>query len=424
MNPRVLFISLDPVGEQMAGLGIRYTELARALAPVADVTLAAPGANGAGALSFRPHRPHALRAAIAEADTVITHPQWPIVAGWLRRSDAQVVYDLYDPETLETLELFAGTRRRGLMVALTLDRLQDALATGDRFICASEKQRDLWIGALLAQRLIDPARYDSDASLRSLIDVVPFGVPAEPPTAATGDAIRARFPAIGADDEVVLWNGGIWRWLDAPTAIRGIALLAERRPRVRLVFMGGSPSVAAQEASGEARDLARELGLLDSLVFFNEGWVPYAERAAWLLDAACALSTHRDHLETRFAFRTRLLDCFWAGLPVVCTEGDAISERVERERLGAAVPPGSPEAVADAVESVLENGRASYADALAKGAASYTWPHVAEPLARWIAQGREAAAPRPRRGRRSPARFARELAYRAAGHRALDRRSG
>ena len=53
--PRVLLISQDPVGEQMAGMGIRYTELARALAAHAEVTLAAAGdALGDGALPGRP----------------------------------------------------------------------------------------------------------------------------------------------------------------------------------------------------------------------------------------------------------------------------------------------------------------------------------------------------------------------------------
>src|SRR6185503_10968946 len=62
------------------------------------------------------------------------------------------------------------------------------------------------------------------------------------------------------------------------------------------------------------------------------------ERGAWLLDADCAVSAHLDHLESRYAFRTRLLDCFWAGLPIVCTRGDELADRVERERLGEAVP--------------------------------------------------------------------------------------
>ena len=55
------------------------------------------------------------------------------------------------------------------------------------------------------------------------------------------------------------------------------------------------------------------------------------KRADWLLEADCAISTHEDHLETRFAFRTRLLDCFWSALPVVCTGGDELADLVERE---------------------------------------------------------------------------------------------
>jgi glycosyltransferase involved in cell wall biosynthesis len=428
VSPRVLLICLDPVGSRMSGLAIRYTELARALAPIARVTVAAPRGEGSPPddidfVSFRPHAPGGVRAAIASADAILTHPQWPLVTRWMARSNARLIYDLYDPETLETLELFARSRpmRRRLMVDLTLDRLHDALATGHHFICASEKQRDLWLGAMLARGLVDPGRYDADPTFRSVIDLVPFGVPADRPRRDPSlPSIPDRFDGIGPGDEVVLWNGGLWRWLDAPTAIRAIALLAERRPTVRLVFMGISDHPAARAATDEARSLARDLGVLDSVVFFNDGWVAYEERANWLLDAACAISTHRDHLETRFAFRTRVLDCFWSGLPVICTAGDDLSDRVERDGLGAAVPAESPEATASAVERVLEAGRGAYAPALAAAASDYAWPRVAEPIARWI--GDVSAPPRrPRRPRgRSAAHRIRAAAY-AAGRWALPR---
>ena len=58
---------------------------------------------------------------------------------------------------------------------------------------------------------------------------------------------------------------------------------------------------------------------LDHTVFFNDGWVPYAERGAWLAEADIGVSAHFDDIETRFAFRTRLLDYLWAGLPIVTT---------------------------------------------------------------------------------------------------------
>ena len=56
---------------------------------------------------------------------------------------------------------------------------------------------------------------------------------------------RGRFPQLGTDAEVVIWNGGLWNWLDPETAVRAVARLAERRPRARLVFMGTAPTVGS-----------------------------------------------------------------------------------------------------------------------------------------------------------------------------------
>jgi glycosyltransferase involved in cell wall biosynthesis len=447
-RPRVLFICADPVGERMAGLGIRCWELARTLAQHASVTVAHGGReegerDGVRTVAFRPHAPQALRGEIATADTIVTHPQWPLVDRWLRRSPAQVVIDLYCPETLETLELLADEpaggrpgrprQRAGARASLlrrqhtatTLDRLHAALRTGHRFMCASDAQRDLWLGAMLVLRLIAPDSYDRDPSLRSTIDLVPFGVPAEPPRAVAGAGPREAIPALGADSEIVLWNGGIWRWLDAETAIRAVGKLVASRPNARLVFMGGAARhPAAAAATESARELARELGLLDSVVHFHEQWVPYAERGAWLAQAECVISAHLDHLETRFAYRTRLLDCFWAGVPAVCTSGDDIAERVEREDLGAVAAPGDPGALCGALEQVLERGRDAYAPALRAAAAEQTWPRVSEPLARWVAEPTPLTRPGDVPGALRPpiAQRLREAAYLAGGRALLARR--
>jgi glycosyltransferase involved in cell wall biosynthesis len=425
-RPRVVLISLDAVDGAMAGLAIRYAELARALSAHADVTLA--GAGGAGPpgsdvpyVSFRHHDPVALREPIAKADAVIAQPQWPTLTRWIAQSGARVIYDLYDPETLETLELF-GRRppsARAFMVALTLDRLHDALATGNHFVCASEKQRDLWLGAMLALGFVDARRYDTDPTFRSVIDVVPYGVPTQTAARRSGaPSLRDRFPDLPDDAEVVLWPGGLWKWLDAPTAIHAVHELAQRRPQVRLVFMGASKAAAAREASQEAHEVARACGALGRTVLFNDTWVPYDERVNWLLDAACAISTHRDHLETRFAFRTRLLDCFWSGLPVVCTRGDDLAQRVEHDDLGAVVAARDVPATAAALEGVLDRGRAGYGPQLAAAAAAHTWPRVAEPLVDWIT--RAEPPPEPAAPRGSWGAHLRKLAYRG-GRKALDR---
>jgi glycosyltransferase involved in cell wall biosynthesis len=429
-RPRVLFICADPVGAEMAGLGIRCWEMARALGEHASVTIAHGGVEqgtreGVRLIAYRPHEPRALRREIASAETIVTHPQWPLVDRWLRRCKARVVIDLYCPETLETLELFAHSRPlvRRQASAVTLDRLHAALRTGHNFICASETQRDLWLGAMLALRMIGAEAYDRDPSLREVIDLVPFGVPAEGPSGG-GSGPREAL-GLERDAEIVLWNGGIWSWLDAGSAIRAVAALAERRPQVRLVFMGAAAEhPAARASTAEARGLAAELGVLGLVVHFHEQWIPYAERGGWLAQAACALSAHAEHLETRFAYRTRLLDCFWAGVPIVCTDGDDLAARVVEEGLGATAPPGDVDALRDALEQVLDGGRDAYAPGLRAAAERQSWQRVAEPLARW-ARSRELP---PRLGeapgvlRRPLAQRVREAAYLGGGRYVLARR--
>jgi glycosyltransferase involved in cell wall biosynthesis len=418
-------ISAGPVGATMSGPAIRAVEFARALSPCGEVTLAAAAPEGSVEpdrsiphVMFRQQDPRPLRRHVARADVIVSQPPWPIVAAWARRSGALLLYDLYDPEPLEMLAGGAGAtalepgRITGLWLTLMRDRVLSALRDGHRFVCASEKQRDLWVGAMMAERLVTPAVYRRDPSLRSLIDVAPFGVPPDPPKPTGRHPIRQRFPEIGPDDDVVLWNGGIWNWLDAPTAVRAVGRLAERRPTVRLVFMGVTDDASARAAIAAAREAAEQSGVLGKNVLFNDRWVPYDDRGGWLLEADCAVSTHLDHLETRFAFRTRLLDCFWAGLPIVCTAGDELAARVEREALGVAVPQRDVDALADGLNRVLERGRASYAEALAKAAADHAWPRVTEPVIRL------ATAPGPTRRLAAPglppmARTVRELAYRA-----------
>jgi glycosyltransferase involved in cell wall biosynthesis len=414
----VLVVSLERISRQMAGPGIRSYELAKALRPVADVTLAGVETDAEPVGDFDVVQYHLrdqqrLRPHIAAADVIVGQPPWPQTAAWMRASGARLVFDLYDPEPLEVLEMLSDQRLwlRRVLGTLTIDRIVAALHDGHNFLCASEKQRDMWLGMMLGERRIQPRLYDRDPSLRSVIDIVPFGLPAEPPRPTGAPGPRARF-GLGDDDELVLWNGGIWNWLDAPTAVRAVAALAERRPGVRLVFMGASQVAAGRRAAEATRQVAADLGVLDRIVFFNDEWVPYAERADWLLQADVAVSTHVEHMETRFAFRTRLLDCFWAGLPVVCTQGDDLAALVEQEDIGVAVPHEDHEAVAAGLERVLARGRADYAGRIAAVAERFAWSRVSEPLARYVTAGPPPAAASPLRGRH-PLHALRSGGYRA-----------
>jgi glycosyltransferase involved in cell wall biosynthesis len=168
-----------------------------------------------------------------------------------------------------------------------------------------------------------------------------------------------------------------------------------KRPEVKLVFMGTqhpNPLVKPMRAVAASRERAEALGVLDRHVFFND-WVPYTERARYLAEADLGVSTHREHLETHFAFRTRMLDYVWARLPIVCTDGDAFARLVRDERLGAVVPPGEAGALAAAIDRLLgdEAARAAARERLRQLGREMQWSRVVAPLARFLAEPRPAA---------------------------------
>jgi glycosyltransferase involved in cell wall biosynthesis len=406
MRASVLVLSAEPAGERMAGPAIRATELARALAAAHEVTLAAPAPSQAPdervrllEVGFEDFDD--VLAAVGRHDVVVAQELPPTLLGRLARQPVRVVLDLYNPIVMEVLEAVAGrpprTQRR--IKSLVASRALAQCAVADFIVCASERQRDLWLGGMSLTGLIELDDYREDPTLRSLIDVVPFGMPPEAPRPAAQPPLRAAFPSLGARDRVLLWAGGLWGWLDPGTAIRATALLE----RTHLVFMGvGRPGLAAtgQESYAQgAIELARREGLEGERVHFNSGWVPYAERGGWLLDADLGVIAHHDHLEARFAFRTRVLDYLWAGLPVVGSRGDVLGELVEREGLGRTVEPGDVESFAEACRSLLDDA-AEYRRArerIAELAPRLRWEIAARPLVEWCSRYAELPRRRPHR---------------------------
>ena len=130
------------------------------------------------------------------------------------------------------LRAWPGTRERPLEERLDSHRqrlriLEMQCAAGDFFICASERQRMLWLGWLEAAGRVNPLTYDADPTLRALIDTVPTGVPAEPPQ-QTRPLVRGVVPGIGQDDPLLVWGGGVWNWLDPLTLIEAVERLVRQ----------------------------------------------------------------------------------------------------------------------------------------------------------------------------------------------------
>jgi glycosyltransferase involved in cell wall biosynthesis len=377
----------------MAGPAIRAWEMAGALAATQPVVLASTADVDLASPEFAvvPFSTDLLADAsvvLLSGDVVTPYPQVLDV-------DVPVVVDCYDPAHLELLEQARdeGPERRRLMVAHAVAATSRQLARADLVLCASPRQRDLWLGHLAALGRVSPAVYDEDPSLGSLVALVPFGLPALPPVASVPGP-REVVPGIGPDDPLLLWAGGLYNWFDPQLVVRAVDRLRASYPDLRLLFLGGghpNPAVPAMSTAAATAALVAELGL-EQHVFFAEGWVPYGERGSWLLEADVGVCAATDSVENAFSYRTRLLDHLWAGLPTVTTVGDALSELLAEAGAGVATPPGDLDAFVAGVDALLASHRrrVSVGRAATRLAATLTWEQALAPLLAFCAAPRRA----------------------------------
>ena len=359
---RIVFVTPNVVGRDMAGVGMRHFEMARALSEEFDVSIAVPKIAGEPieGIPVLPilregNLPRLMKGAgvvIIQGDLFRRYP------GFVPPK-IPVVVDMACPILLEDLE--NRRHRRGgdgpeaiIQESLEHDELlrmvNHLIRVGDFFLCGGERQRDLVLGMLLAQNRLNPWTYREDRQFEGLVSVVPYGVSDEEP-AAHHPGPRATIPGIQKRDILLYWGGGLWNWLDPEILIQAMDKVRRRRPDVKLFFPGTrhpDPDFYVPEVTTRTLELARRTGLAGKTIFFSD-WVPYDQRGAFLLDADIGVSAHRDSVETRFSVRTRILDYLWAGLPIITTEGDEAADLVRRERLGEVVAAGGIGGWVDAI---------------------------------------------------------------------------
>jgi glycosyltransferase involved in cell wall biosynthesis len=332
----------DVVGDRMAGPGIRATYLARELGKHFPTTLLSRGSANA-------------RQAMREASVLVGQP----TRGFFKRRLGQrIIYDLFDPLVLELRELY-GVRpsmRQRVHLAAEWMRLTFALRHADVLMCAAPQQRDFY--------------RQLQSSDTPWIEV-PFGVD-------LSEVSRCEKPK----DNLVVWGGGVWEWLDPRTAIEAIVMLNREGLRCCLLFLGRSrPNPHAVDRRREDR-FGRLLQLGGPHVAANAEWVPYAERLSWLRSGKIAMMLHRPTAEAQYSIRTRLFDALAAGVPVVATKKGFAAELVEQEQIGIVVPPSDVEAVARAVRRLLTDD-AFYTQCvqnLERIRPRFAWEVVTQPL--------------------------------------------
>jgi glycosyltransferase involved in cell wall biosynthesis len=361
----------------MAGPGIRQWEMARALERKGHETAVLarrlePGFSGTDISFVGKASLRNLVSRIRRADCVIQSGRpVPILISLLFRTT--LIFDQYDPVLFEFLERPAESRRAraGKFALLLLWRARQrvVLRYGDGFLVANEKQKDLLIGQLAICGHAE--KIDS-------ITVAPFGLPEAKPRRRRR---LLRGERIRDSDFLLVWGGGIWDWFDPFTLLAALSKLGSQRSDIKAYFPGlrpPSPDSQKMAAVGAFLDEARRLGLLETSVFVNAEWTPYEERVDYLLEADAGISLHKDSMETRFAFRTRMLDYLWAGLPVISSKGDGWAERIDAQGLGVTVACGDADGLAQAILKLADDPgfRKSCRTNVEAAAEEFTWSSI------------------------------------------------
>jgi glycosyltransferase involved in cell wall biosynthesis len=385
---RVAILAPEPIRPRMAGMGIRALELARALSREFEVRLLVPNEAAqarevAGTLEVVAVQEGDLAEAARGADAAVVSGH---AANWWFHQvpDVPVAADLYDPFPVENLHYAralgdetAAHDRRSLALAL---------ARADFFLCASAEQRLFYAGALFDAGRIGPRNFPGDPALTRLLAVVPFGTPSE---AARGDRAAGR-RAVGAPGEgpLVLF-GGVYDWYDPELLLQAWPEILRGHPQARLLFFE-SPNreTTPQRVFENARTRAREIDPDGRSVVFSP-WLPYPARADLYAAADLLVSICSEGLETELAYRTRLLDAAWGGVPSVSVGGGTLARELSQS--GAAFECARDAGqLARSISDVLSDApRRQAAGAAARAfAAARSWQAVTAPLSEWCRDAR------------------------------------
>ncbi len=384
---RVLLATPEPIGRRLAGPAIRAAHLARVLGSDHEVTLVSLAGESVSPVDGRAVRgPEAIEprnhdVAIVQGSVTVAHPE-------LLESNLPLVVDWFDPFHAEALHRSSDDRiRRMDLIEGARTTLEQQARRGDFFLCSNEAQRAHWLGWLASAGRCNHANHDEDPTFGRLLAVAAFGV--EQGARPASGRIRSTFSAIGPDDPILLWAGGLHDWLDPIAVVDAMPLALDENPDTRLVFLAGphpNTTLGTMGIRGEAIERARELRLFGRNVLFVNQWVDYDERLEWVADATIGVAAHRDHLETSLSHRTRLLDHLAAGLPTVATGGDPLTAELEAVGAARTVEPGSSEALGDAIAAVLRDStlRADMAANAARLGVERSWENTLRPLTEWL----------------------------------------
>ena len=155
---KILIVSPDYIDIRMAGPGIRYWNISLELSKYFEVVLFTPNKCSLKSnFIVKTFNKRAFKKESQDAGAILIQGTTLWKNPFIKNLNIPLVVDLYDPFIFENLEMSLENPNSSALHKASLSVLLDQIRHGDYFICASEKQRDFWIGMLAAVNRINPA---------------------------------------------------------------------------------------------------------------------------------------------------------------------------------------------------------------------------------------------------------------------------
>jgi glycosyltransferase involved in cell wall biosynthesis len=388
---KIFIAGYDVMGKKMAGPGMRSYAIAMFLSAYADVTLSHCESSdiNSNEISFKLISDSDVK---WESDTFWQNFDFAIMPASQNLKftlpeyfPIPLVVDIYDPYILENIELLSDKKPsiREYEYLRHLKAMIEMLLLGDRFLVTSDRTKDFFLGMLASWGVLNPVSASKDKSEKLFLEI-PFGVTDEPFDESYSKSSKELPGNISPDDDIILWAGGLWDWLEPQSVINAMPDILKNHPNAKLLFMGykhPNKHVPVMDTAYQCIDMAKKLNLHDKSIIFRE-WTPFEERIPLLNISKIGVSLHKKHIETRFSFRTRLMDYIWAGIPMVLSGGDVLSEELSSSGVAVIVLDNKPKSIADAVSKLLDKpDKADISQTFDNLRLQYRWETVLAPIA-------------------------------------------
>ncbi|GHH80472.1 hypothetical protein GCM10018781_60960 [Kitasatospora indigofera] len=342
-----------PVGESIGGIGLRFWELACALADAGiDVTLVGPpGTDTAwshGRVQVTVYDEDTWRTVVETSDAVMTGAEadTPIIlhahtTGRLLIAETGVPIEQLDYDRLRNAPDPADAYQE------VMDQYLLQVVTADHLLARSDVERAALYATLAALGRLTPAQHTRSRTLDHLVSLLPIGF------GARADAVLATTP-ITARPVEFCWSGGIWDFYDTEAVCQATALLRDEGLDVRTRFLYAPPPDQETFEAARLHRAIEEYSLQD-LVLLHPGPLRHSDRDSLMLATHALICLGRPGVENELCHRLRLRDALLYRTPVVVDSHGASGDWMRRLGIGLAVDTRDVRQVADAMAALTRD---------------------------------------------------------------------